>query len=118
MGGGAVALPAFAQDTTYAPIVMYESCEIVTHISLRGHNRKMRVYPNPAPGRFTMEFTDPLLRESYYSVYDATGRLLYQRPLPTGATLEEVDLSRLGRGTYLLRVTDPEGQRHERVVVE
>jgi hypothetical protein len=115
---GAVALPAFAQDTTYAPLVMYEACEVVTGISPIRHYRSMRVYPNPTPGRFTMEFSDPLLRESYYSVYDATGRLLYQRPLPTGAKLEEVDLSRLGRGTYLLRVTDPEGHRHERVVVE
>ncbi|MCW5900134.1 MAG: T9SS type A sorting domain-containing protein [Flavobacteriales bacterium] len=83
-----------------------------------GYGHVLRIYPNPTPGRFTVEFPDPLLKDSYYSVYDAMGRLLYQRPLPTGATVEEVDLSRFGRGTYVLRVTDPEGQRHERVVVE
>ncbi|MCW5899479.1 MAG: T9SS type A sorting domain-containing protein [Flavobacteriales bacterium] len=116
---GATVHPAFVNDTIFDPINVYDAC-LVT--SLPQHHptkpRSMRVYPNPSPGRFTVEFPDPLLRESYYSVYDALGRLLYQRPLPTGATLEEVDLSRFGRGTYVLRVTDPEGVRHERVVVE
>ena len=27
-------------------------------------------------------------------------------------------LSRFGTGTYILRITDPDGQRNERVVVE
>jgi hypothetical protein len=39
-------------------------------------------------------------------------------PLPTGATLEEVDLSRFGRGTYMTRFTSPDGVQHERVVLE
>ncbi len=116
---GATAHPAYVNDTIFDPLNVYDAC-VVTSVPQyhSGKPRNMRVYPNPAPGRFTMEFTDPLLRESYYSVYDATGRLLHQRPLPTGATLEEVDISRFGRGTYVLRVTDPEGQRHERMVVE
>ncbi|MBK8497393.1 MAG: T9SS type A sorting domain-containing protein [Flavobacteriales bacterium] len=58
------------------------------------------------------------MAESYYSVYDALGKLLYQRLLPTGATVEEIDLSRFGRGTYVIKLTDPEGSRHERVVLE
>jgi hypothetical protein len=65
-----------------------------------------------------MEFRDPLMAQSYYSVYDATGRLLYQRPLPAGTTLEEVDLSRFGKGTYAIKLTDPDGVRYERVVLE
>jgi hypothetical protein len=116
---GAVSYPAFAQDTIYPPLVLYDGCTFTTGIPQPvRRTREVKVYPNPTPGRFTVEFTDPLLRESYYSVYDATGRLLFQRPLPAGATLEEVDLSRFGRGTYVLRVTDPEEVRHERVVVE
>ncbi|MCB0778368.1 MAG: hypothetical protein KDC03_02290, partial [Flavobacteriales bacterium] len=31
-------------------------------------------HPNPTTGRFTMEFPDPLMAESYYSVYDVMGR--------------------------------------------
>lgn len=76
------------------------------------------VRPNPNTGRFTVEFADPLTAESYYSVYDAMGKLLYQRPLPAGATLEEVDLGRFGKGTYVLKFTSPDGMCYERVVVE
>lgn len=116
---GATVHPAFVSDTTFAPIAVYDAC-LVTNVPPyhTSKQRSVRVYPNPTPGRFNLEFSDPLLRDSYYSVYDATGRLLLQRPLPTGATLEEVDLSRFGRGAYVLRLTDPEGVRHERVVVE
>jgi hypothetical protein len=85
--------------------------------------QRSSIRPNPNTGQFTVEFPDPLLRDSYYRVYDPTGRLLYQRPQPSGATLEEIDLSRFGRGVYLLRVSDTEGVRHVpthigRVVVE
>jgi len=79
---------------------------------------RFTIYPNPSQGQFRIEFAHPMQGGGSYSVYDALGRLLYQRPLPRGATLEEVDLSRFGRGTYVLRVTNPEGVRHERVVVE
>lgn len=100
-------------------IPTYDGCTFTTGMPpTMPRSRSMSVRPNPTPGRIAVEFSDPLLRDSFYSVYDATGRLLYQRTLPAGATLEEIDLSRFGRGTYVLRVTDPERQRHERVVVE
>lgn len=109
---------ALMVDTIF-PFAVYDACLVTSVPSYHtSKQRSVRVYPNPTPGRFNLEFSDPLLRDSYYSVFDATGRLLYQRPLPTGATLEEVDLSRFGRGAYVLRLTDPEGVRHERVVVE
>lgn len=76
------------------------------------------VHPNPTPGRVTLSFHDPLHLDTFYSVFDATGRLLYERPLPPGATTADIDLTRFGPGTYVLRITDPEGQQNERVVVE
>lgn len=116
---GAERRPAFVNDTIYPPITVYNACTFTTHLPPRmERGRPMKVYPNPTPGRFTLEVPDPLLRDSYYSVYDALGKLLYQRPLPAGATVEEVDLSRFGRGTYVVRLTDPEGVRWERVVLE
>ena len=116
---GATVHPAFVNDTIFAPINVYDAC-IVTNVQnpMLNQARKVNIRPNPNTGQFTMEFADPLLRESYYSVYDTLGKLLFQRPLPSGATLEEVDLSRFGRGTYVVKVTDPEGTRHERVVLE
>lgn len=84
-----------------------------------GHrNIPIRIAPNPNQGQFRLEFADPILAQTHYSVCDATGRSLYLRPLPTGATLAVVDLSRFGRGIYVLRVADPKGVWQERVVVE
>ncbi|MBK6777893.1 MAG: T9SS type A sorting domain-containing protein [Flavobacteriales bacterium] len=114
---GATALPAFIGDTIYDPVVTLDGCTITSVIDPR-NPRKFKIYPNPNSGRFTVEFEDPLMAESYYSVYDAMGRLLYQRPLPTGATMEQVDLSRYGKGAYVIKLTDREGVRYERVVLE
>jgi hypothetical protein len=114
---GAVVYPAFMNDTIFDPIATYDAC-IVTTAPDQMQARKFKVYPNPNTGRFTVEFADPLMAESYYSVYDAMGRLLFQRPLPKGRETEEVDLSRFGRGTYMIRFTSPDGVQHERVVLE
>ncbi len=116
---GAIALPAYMNDVTYPQIAVHDACVIT---DIRRHARQYpnhpSVRPNPNTGRFTVEFSDPLMAESYYSVYDAVGKLLLQRRLPVGATVEEVDLSRFGSGTYVIKFTSPDEVCHERVVVE
>jgi hypothetical protein len=111
---------AFANDTTFAPIATYDGCTFTANLppDLSRSRARPSIRPNPNTGRFTVVFADPLMAESYYSVYDAMGKLLFQRPLPQGKETEEVDLSRFGRGTYVLRVTNREGSCYERVVVE
>lgn len=80
--------------------------------------RNMQLFPNPNHGRFTVEFNDPLSANSFYSVYDAMGLLLYQRPIPKGKEIEEIDLSRFGKGIYLLHFNLKDEVHTERVVVE
>jgi hypothetical protein len=106
-------------DTAFAEVPVYPVCGGSTGMPAAARaSHGFRVKPNPTPGRITVDLPDPLQRDSFYSVFDATGRLLYERPLPPGTTTTDIDLSRFGTGTYLLRITDPEGQRNERVVVE
>ena len=80
--------------------------------------KKATAIPNPNTGHFTVAFTDPLSADSFYSVYDAVGKLLFQRPLAQGQESEEIDLSRFGAGTYMLRITSKDGVCNERVVVQ
>ena len=115
---GATAFPITVADAFYDPIVVYDGCTITSVIQPMRPDRKFKVRPNPTTGLVTVEFADPLMAESYYSVYDAIGGLLYQRPLHAGATTEEIDLSRYGKGTYAIKLTDKEGVRFERVVLE
>lgn len=103
--------PPFVEPGTCAPLSV--GMDVLT-----SSPPQLMLYPNPTPGRFTVEFPDPLLRESNFSVYDVTSRLLLERRLASGATLEEVDLSRFGSGTYLVKLTDPNGSCQVRVVVE
>ena len=115
-GGMAFSTEAFAAECD--PITLLDACTI-THVPNNTTKQtRLRLRPNPTTGQFTMEFQDPLVAKSYYSVFDPMGRLLFQRPLPTGATLEEVDLSRFGKGTYVIKVTDQNSVRVERVVLE
>lgn len=111
--------PAFMSDTTFAPINTFDAC-VINEIprSTRDHPNRPVVRPNPNTGRFTVQFADPLLADSYYSLFDTMGKLLLQRPLPTGATVEEVDLTRFGAGSYVIKFTSPDGVCYERVVVE
>jgi len=106
------------RDTSFNPIAQYDACDF-TNALLPSARRSPQhsVSPNPSQGLVSLSFSDPLRADSFYSVFDGTGRLLFQRPLPSGATSEDIDLSRFGRGTYLLRLSGPEGVYHERVVV-
>ncbi len=116
---GATAYPAYVQDTVYDAIQVYNACTTtgVPHLYNQGKG-KPRIRPNPSTGHFTVEFTDSLSADSFYSVYDAVGKLLFQRPLATGQESEEIDLSRFGKGTYLVRITSKGGVGNERVVVQ
>ncbi|MBK7619649.1 MAG: T9SS type A sorting domain-containing protein [Flavobacteriales bacterium] len=116
---GAVPGPAFINETIYPPIDQYDGCDIMTNLPrTNARGRSFNIRPNPNTGHFTVQFPDPLQAESYYSVYDTMGKLLFQRRLPTGATQEEVDLSGFSPGTYVLRFTDRDGVCYERVVLE
>ncbi|MCB0774405.1 MAG: T9SS type A sorting domain-containing protein [Flavobacteriales bacterium] len=116
---GATAYPVTFRDTVFDPMVPYDLCNIVTAVPDPLHmEHRITVRPNPTTGRFTLAFPDPLTADSFYSVYDAVGKLLFQRPLAKGQESEEMDLSRFGRGTYVVRITSRDGVCNERVVVQ
>ena len=85
---------------------------------IQEHAASFMVAPNPNHGIVELRFPAPVLAGSYYGVYDALGRCLHQRPLPTGRRTEVVDLSRFGAGTYVIQCSFKEGTYHEKVVVE
>lgn len=115
---GATQQPASVSDMQYDPMVAIDACTIGGLVETGRPERQIRVRPNPNTGRFTLDFKDALLADTYYSVFDATGKLLYQRPLPAGKGTEEVDLSRYSKGIYVIKCTAKDGVYHQRVVVE
>lgn len=114
---GATAYPAYLTDTITDPLEVSDPCSSSVGLPT-SRQSGFRIRPNPNTGRFTVEFQDPLMADSYYSVYDAMGKLLVQRAAAHGKKTEEVDLGRYGPGTYVIKFTDGTGVCYERVVVE
>ena len=78
-----------------------------------------RIYPNPTPGRLTLDFGHPLYSAGTLTVTDLSGRTLRTRPVPLSkrfATTLEVDLTDLPPATYVLRYANEELSLVRRVV--
>ncbi|MBK7945780.1 MAG: hypothetical protein IPJ85_10920 [Flavobacteriales bacterium] len=103
--------PVYVQDSILDPSLFttFDGCTFTTGLpDLMSRSRtKPRIRPNPNTGRFTLEVADPLIAESYYSVYDALGKLLYQRPLPTAPRWRSISRAS-GLAPTCVGLTDPE----------
>jgi hypothetical protein len=63
----------------------------------------MMVFPNPACDKLTIKNPTPH-SNTQISVYDLNGRLLLQQPFTSEQT--EIDVGRLAKGMYLIKLTD------------
>jgi hypothetical protein len=72
------------------------------------------VYPNPASSSVRIAHD----RGATLEVFDAVGRRVYQTSKESNGTVDEIDVSRFVRGSYLVRVTDSEGQRTTPLLVQ
>jgi hypothetical protein len=77
----------------------------------------MKIYPNPADDRITIEIKSQILaKSSLLSVYDIEGRLMFAEPIIQRST--SIDISQLARGVYILKLTDNSGSEVSRFVKE
>jgi hypothetical protein len=66
----------------------------------------IQLYPNPATDEITIQFSAGDYMETKYSIFDSYGTVVLQRDLgiQTGTVLQNVDISNLQTGLYLLKV--------------
>jgi hypothetical protein len=78
----------------------------------------LAVYPNPNDGRFTLQLDLERDRSIGIGIYDLVGKQVWSHSgdLPYGEWKQDIDLSQLAKGTYLLQVIS-EGQRMTRKIV-
>jgi Zn-dependent metalloprotease len=74
--------------------------------------RQLRAFPNPADDGLTISFTAESAGETYLQVFDLMGRQVHAETFGTtqGENSLECDMAGLPAGTYLLRLSFPEGQ--------
>jgi len=87
---------------------------VVTNVRTGRSALAFSAYPNPAKDHLTLQLPAPA-REARVEVLDANGRTVLREKLKTGATL---DVSRLAKGQYLLRVTAGREQGTQALVKE
>ena len=74
--------------------------------------------PNPSQGQFMVSLSQARSEAGTLRVTDATGRLLYQRPLPAASALQaRIDLPEALPGLYLVEWVTPTARTAQRVIV-
>jgi len=88
----------------------------ITDNSVYGIN----VYPNPNNGRFNLRFTSEKNNDVTIGVRNLVGQLVYEKKLNgfTGDFNEELNLSDLGKGVYIVNVETPTTKQNTKVVVQ
>ena len=114
---GGYGLPASANDITYpTPIV---STECITSVGIATARREnFSLYPNPTSGKLHIFRDDPYTSSCYYSVYNVQGRLLIQQKFINGNKDTSIDLSKYGKGIYLVKITDGVEMVTKKIVLE
>lgn len=64
---------------------------------------KIAVYPNPSEGRFTLAFENYNFKNA--SVYDLSGKKVFQTDIPKSSTKENIDLKHVAKGLYILKLS-------------
>ena len=113
---GAISTAVTTEPISCSWFEQYDGC-LFTGVPDATSNQ-ITIHPNPSTGRFTISIRDPMVSASTFAVFDALGHSLIQELLPAGATLMEIDLSRHGKGVYMIRRTATDGLQHARVIVE
>jgi hypothetical protein len=79
-----------------------------------GNRKSIKVYPNPNNGKFILEVTK-LANVAEVKVYNALGTMVYHAKVEDGQAT--VNLSGIGRGLYVVMVTDGKEQLTRKIVV-
>jgi hypothetical protein len=83
-------------------------------------SRTLKVYPNPNQGKFRVSFELDGLKQVELSLTNAIGQQVYSKGLGkvSGIHSEELDISDLAKGIYVLQV-NANGQRSNyRIIVQ
>jgi hypothetical protein len=85
------------------------SIDAVNFDKSASQNEKVKIYPNPSDGIFTIEINKTESNKVSVEILDITGKLVYRNDYPVLGNLKEtIDLQNLNKGMYFLRVKEGE----------
>ena len=82
-------------------------------------NISMNIYPNPTSGKFEVEITGAV-ESSDLMVYDVKGMTVFTHLIKKSShgIKEQLDLSHLGRGVYILRIQSSNSSRFTKLIIQ
>jgi hypothetical protein len=81
---------------------------------------RLEFYPNPSDGKFNVNFSSPEKGYLLITVMDMNGKMVYEERVPDfqGTYSKAYDLSTVGRGMYILRMTIGKNSSYKKLVIE
>jgi hypothetical protein len=74
------------------------------------------IYPNPTPGRFTLQGENMNLEETTLEIYDLNGRLVLKSSEMRNKK-QEFDLSTMPKGIYVVKLFSLEGLVSKKLII-
>jgi len=97
-------------------------CTTVTTVTLSTQNfglAEFKIYPNPNKGNFTVQFNSDSNNDIKVGVHDIRGRLILENSFQnTGIFSQNLQLSNVQSGIYIVTVQDGEKKEVKKIVVE
>ncbi|MGI9543944.1 MAG: choice-of-anchor J domain-containing protein, partial [Cyclobacteriaceae bacterium] len=103
-------------NNLYIDDIQFFNSNSTASLALEAEN--MVIFPNPAGDTFQVSFNLAEREELVLTMVDATGRVLFQRPLAnTLNQTYEFDLPQLAQGMYILQAKGPTFQQSKRLII-
>lgn len=99
-----------------------ELCTTTTTVTLSNQEFELNefaLYPNPSDGTFNLMFNSTSGKDINISIYDMSGRLVYDKNYNKTARFNEnISLQNVSSGMYLLNVTDNDKTLTKKLIIE
>ncbi len=79
----------------------------------------MKVYPNPSSGMITLELSHDAAADLDIEIFSLNGKIVYRNSLKSVSNVQEqIDLSNVTRGIYMLRVRTEDEVSMRKLVIQ
>jgi len=88
---------------------------LTTSINELELNRHLTIYPNPLTSNNLTVRID-YLRPSRLEIFDLTGKLIFQNKVNASSQIQQIDLSGIKNGSYIIKVLTDEGWMSKKLI--
>jgi hypothetical protein len=104
-------------QSTEFPNYCYLSPEIIDGIAPEKTVSQFKVYPNPVSGELFIQPKSNIEEVYTLEMYSVKGELVKTECLQLGSNLQQISMSSLQNGIYILRLISDSGKYSEEVIV-